>query len=279
MRFLNLANTLVTGGSGYIARAFLHEYPEVHRTDLHNPFNDDKLFVADLTDYKKIEQYIVNNEISSVIHLAAFKSISESIKDPTKYLYNNIVSSLNIMQICESIGLPIVFASTAAIYGKENPYSLSKQIIENILKQSKVNYISLRYFNIGGLVECPSIYQNANVFDIIRKAYNTRSTFTLHNGSQPRDYSHIKDIVKITHEALDLVSVNSVRESFDVKSEHLTSLEELLEIYKTFGIFLDVEKKQVEELSAKKSMLTRFGSPNEKTLEDLVYSEIQYGLL
>lgn len=47
------------------------------------------------------ETHLLQHKFDLVIHLAGLKSIIESHKDPLKYYYTNMITSLNLLQVRE----------------------------------------------------------------------------------------------------------------------------------------------------------------------------------
>ena len=168
--------------------------------------------------------------IEAVIHFAAFKAVGESVVDPLKYYYNNLVSTINLLDLMKKKNIPyLVFSSSCTVYGQpdklpvsENapvkkalsPYGNTKQIMEEIISDTILSTpllkaISLRYFNpigahssalIGelptGVPEnlVPFITQSAigmrNEIKVFGDDYNTP------DGSAIRDYLHVVDLAK-----------------------------------------------------------------------------------
>ena len=197
MIFLNeKKNILLTGGLGYIGThiaiellknnfsiiiiddlsnskidklSFITNYMESNNVNK----NCMKFFQNSIFENEIIENIFKENIISCVIHLAAFKSVSESIQNPISYYENNVAGTINILKIMEKYDCyNFIFSSSATVYGtsippyKENtqtgigitnPYGQTKHIQEIILKDlcisnKKWNIIALRYFNpIGHL--------------------------------------------------------------------------------------------------------------------------------
>jgi len=134
--------------------------------------NKIKFYKEDLTNLKKTEQIFIKHHINSIIHLAAYSQVGESIKKPKKYYYNNIKSTKNLINLAIKYNIKkFIFSSSASVYGniksenvliKENentnpisPYGKSKLISEKIIKRNikkhpSIKYIILRYFNVSG---------------------------------------------------------------------------------------------------------------------------------
>ena len=54
----------------------------------------------------------------SVLHMAALKSVGESVSKPLEYYQNNIVGTINLLKAMPASGCKrIVFSSSATVYG------------------------------------------------------------------------------------------------------------------------------------------------------------------
>ena len=117
---------LVTGGAGYIgSHVVMLLCGEGHDVVV---LDDLSLGNKDIIDKRAsfIEGTILNNEdlgkslsgVDMVIHLAAYKSAGESMKNPLKYTKNNIDGSINLLRsMVEHNVKNIIFSSSAAVYG------------------------------------------------------------------------------------------------------------------------------------------------------------------
>ncbi|MEO1255529.1 MAG: UDP-glucose 4-epimerase GalE, partial [Bacteroidota bacterium] len=183
-----MSKILVTGGLGYIGS---HTVVELINKgldvliidDLSNSHEDvlngiEKITSKkphfeqlNLTDFSMLKKVIEEEEIDSIIHFAAFKAVGESVEKPLAYYHNNVLSLINLLQVCEENDISkFVFSSSCTVYGQpdrlpvteefpkvpaESPYGNTKQICEEIIEDyCKANpdfkAISLRYFNPTG---------------------------------------------------------------------------------------------------------------------------------
>ena len=126
---------LVTGGLGYIGSHTCVEliksnYDVIIVDDLSNSKEKvldrleqitgkrPKLYKYDLKDKSKIEEIFKENKIDAVIHFAGFKAVGESVQNPMKYYNNNLVSTINLLEVMKKYNVKnIVFSSSATIYG------------------------------------------------------------------------------------------------------------------------------------------------------------------
>ena len=290
-----MKNILVTGGCGYIAShtclLLLNKGYNVYSIDScinSSPKALNNVLVAsDLvsSEYKKklhfykgdiqdknclrkifLEASNKNNNISSVIHFAGLKSVSESISEPIKYWNNNVCGTLSLLEVmgefdCESI----VFSSSASIYGYKdndmidedsdinptNPYGMTKYVIEKILNDlflsspKKLKIANLRYFNpIGahssGLIGEDPKGSPSNIFPLILKVASGKqqnlqvfgNDWDTPDGTGIRDYIHVMDLSEGHIKTLEfLEKSNSQIINLNLGTGCGTSVLELIKIF------------------------------------------------
>lgn len=238
---------LVTGGIGYIGShtcvELLKEDNEITIIDNLSNSKEDvqsriekitskkvKLYIEDLLDKKAVDNIFKENKFDLVIHFAGVKAVGESTKDPLKYYMNNVVATVNLLDIMKKYNVKkFIFSSTATVYGvpdkipiteeaktgdTTNPYSTTKYMIERILKDlyasdNNWSIAILRYFNpIGahesGLIgEAPNGIPNNLMPYILKVAGNELpylnvfgNDYNTHDGTGVRDYIHVVDLAK-----------------------------------------------------------------------------------
>ncbi len=258
---------LVTGGCGYIGSHTIVDLIE-------NGFNvisiDDNsrsttylLNGIEKITGKKLKNYKVdlknfdetlavfqeNEDITGVIHFAAYKAVGESVVKPMDYFENNLFSLINLLKCVKEFSIPnFVFSSSCTVYGEpdsipvteespikkaESPYGATKQMGEDIIKECarayNSNAILLRYFNpvgahpsaqIGELPLgkpqnlVPAITQTAigklPQMIVFGNDYSTR------DGSCVRDYVHVCDIAHAHTLALQYLMAEKNKTNCDV---------------------------------------------------------------
>lgn len=189
------------------------------------------------------------HNISAVIHFAGFKSVGESIQEPLKYYQNNLISTLNLLEVMQEFDVKkLVFSSSATVYGdfntppmKENfslqapnPYGRTKLMLEEILRDFAVanthwSIALMRYFNpigahkSGLLGELPFGIPN-NLMPHVLKAASGEinklqifgGNYNTEDGSCIRDFIHIMDLANGHAKALEYVENNSGCEAFNL---------------------------------------------------------------
>ena len=284
---------LVTGGVGYIGS---HTVVELHNAGYEVVIVDnlsnsnikilDQVqqitgkrhdFVnLDLQDANAVEKFAKNNQdITGIIHFAAYKAVGESVAEPLKYYKNNFYSLINILTAYPKTDL--VFSSSCTVYGQpdslpvtegsevkkaESPYGNTKQIAEEILEETArvtegLNIIALRYFNPVGahksalIGELPNgVPQNLVPF-ITQSAIGKRGPIQVFgddydtvDGSAVRDYIHVVDLAKAHVAAIKRLAAGKV-DSYDVFNLGTGKGSSVLEIVNAF------EKSTGEKLDYK----------------------------
>ena len=126
---------LITGGAGYIgshlAVALLEQGDRVVVIDDLSRGTEEairraqavgagwiELEVGDLCDGAFVDRVLDRYRPTAVVHLAAFKSVTESVSDPESYERVNVGGTTTLADAMVRHGLRrVVFASTAAVYG------------------------------------------------------------------------------------------------------------------------------------------------------------------
>ena len=284
-------NVLVTGGLGFIGShtvvELLKEDNEVIIVD--NLYNSNievleklekitgkkiKFYQYDLTNKLQVEEIFSENHIDSVIHFAGYKAVGESVKEPLMYYSNNLISTINLLEMMKKYQVNnIVFSSSATVYGDPevvpltedcklgettNPYGTSKAMMERILMdvQKAVPSMSvtlLRYFNPIGAHESGLIGENPNGIPNNLMPYIVKvatgelpelgvfgDDYPTHDGTGVRDYIHVVDLAKGHLKALDKARVFTGVEAYNLGTGKGYSV---LEIVNAFQSSTGVEVK------------------------------------
>ena len=206
-------------------------------------------------------------KITQAIHLAAYKSVEESIFYPLKYYENNILSLCKLL----SSGISrVVFSSSCVVYGRGAPspigegapqgqatcaYAHTKQIGEQILSDWVESHrlqaqsctgISLRYFNpigahsSGDIGEWPQ-KKVANLVPLLTQSVLQSTPFFVHgndydtkDGTCIRDYLHIMDLAETHIAALEWLHQPKNHQGYDVFNCGTGKGYTVLELIRTF---------------------------------------------
>ncbi len=234
-------NIFVTGGAGYIGSATAEALLKAG----HNVTVYDSLvtgyreaipagaeFVhADLADKAALEAALASKQFDAVMHFAAFIEAGESMKDPGKFIQNNLVNSAGLIEAAVQAGVKrFVLSSTAAVYessdeplseettlGPNNTYGYTKLATERILEWYRkihgLHFAALRYFNASGAVpgRGEAHQPESHLIPLVLQvALGQREHIGIYGTDYPtpdgtaiRDYIHIADLVSAHLLALD----------------------------------------------------------------------------
>ena len=197
---------------------------------------DFQFYKSDLLDKDSMRKIFTENKVQSVIHFAGLKAVGESVEKPIEYYRNNVIGTLNLLEVMKEFDVnKMVFSSSATVYGvpktvpitedmplsTTNPYGTTKLMIEQILtdiananKDFKVAI--LRYFNPIGAHESGIIGEDPNGIPNNLMPYITRvasgklqclnifgNDYPTQDGTGVRDYIHVVDLAKGHLKALE----------------------------------------------------------------------------
>lgn len=238
-----MKNILVVGGAGYIGSHTVKHLMNKgyncvvvdnlvygHREAVLSPNFEQ----ADLLDKKSLAAVFAKYEIEAVVHFAAFAYVGESVTAPQKYYENNVIGTLNLLEVMLQHNVKkIVFSSTCATYGEPqytpidekhpqnpiNPYGQTKLMIEKVFadyhKAYGLQYVALRYFNAAGCDKDGQIGESHNpethlIPLVLRAVKGERkdikvfgSDYPTKDGTCTRDYIHVEDLANAHRLALE----------------------------------------------------------------------------
>ncbi|MBO5976718.1 MAG: UDP-glucose 4-epimerase GalE [Oscillospiraceae bacterium] len=181
-------------------------------------------------------------DITAVIHFAGLKAVGESVRKPLEYYTNNLISTLNLLNVMREFDVKdFVFSSSATVYGDPatvpinesfptggttNPYGTTKLFIERILidyckAAPELNVALLRYFNPIGAHESGLIGEDPNgipnnlvpyiaqvAVGKLEKLHVYGDDYPTKDGTGVRDYIHVVDLAKGHVAALKKLDTN-----------------------------------------------------------------------
>lgn len=189
---------LVTGGAGFIGK---YVFDRLAKTT-HSVAMIDKR-ISSAQDIRNID-FELGYDV--VIHLAALRSVQDSMANPAEYFSNNVFGTYNVMR--HNKNARIINISSCAAHGPESPYGFSKLMTEYIAEHFD-NVMTLRLHNVFG----PGDEDGGLLIPYIANQMLHKLPIHLHgDGSQVRDYIYIDDVVdEILHFAMsDDVGIKEV---------------------------------------------------------------------
>jgi|TARA_Y100000296_G_scaffold53323_1_gene61077 UDP-glucose 4-epimerase len=205
---------LVTGGAGFVGtnliKRLLKDGYEVVSIDNYSTGKKENEQDGCLYyDYDLSYNYVRDGEYDVIFHMAALARIQPSLEDPHKTLFNNFVSTLNILDYVRRKNekerwankIKVVYAGSSTVHDGlyKSPYGWSKFSGEDLCKLYSNVYDMetsiCRFYNVYGPHQIED-GRYATLLGIFQKQYREGSPLTITgDGEQRRDFTHIDDIV------------------------------------------------------------------------------------
>ncbi len=242
---------LVTGGAGYVGGHLVAALVERGDTVvvLDNLRTGHRgavppgvqLIVADLADTGTLDAVLADGPWHAVFHFASLSQVGESMRLPFRYLIDNAVNGMRLIEACVRHDIMrFVLSSTAALYGTpksvpipedapldpESPYGDSKWMLERTLHWAErvhgLRFASLRYFNAAGADPVGRYGEDHRpethlVPLVIDAALGRRGELDVYgddyatpDGTCLRDYVHVTDLAEAHLLALDRLERGSI---------------------------------------------------------------------
>ena len=188
--------SLITGGSGFVSSNLLQKMPDALLLDIREPFIDKKKFVnQDIS-----VEFDIEDDLESVVHLAALSGLQACNEDPDQAYKTNVLGTKNVLELCRKKDAKIIFASSFAVYGFPNVYSLTKTAGEWLCQQYGekygLKYSILRFANLyGENYHAKPVWNVVHTF--IQNIVDGNPSLLIHgDGDQTRDFVYVQDLVE-----------------------------------------------------------------------------------
>ncbi|HEX8243240.1 MAG TPA: UDP-glucose 4-epimerase GalE, partial [Longimicrobium sp.] len=196
---------------------------------------------ADLGDRNPLFRLVGGFRPEGVLHFASRTLVGESMEAPFRYLGDNVVHGLNLLEAAAEHGVRrFILSSTANLFGLPDqvpipedapirpgsPYGESKFMLERILHwmddRFGMRYAALRYFNAAGAAS-PDLGEDHDpethlIPIVLQVALGQRESVTIYGDDYPtpdgtcvRDYVHVSDLADAHVRALEALDRGSRR--------------------------------------------------------------------
>jgi ADP-L-glycero-D-manno-heptose 6-epimerase len=228
---------IVTGGAGFIGSNLIHQLNRAGERDI--LLVDNFAPAANLTGPKflnlwgaEFADYMDKHEFRAALKAGAFGNVkvrailhqgacSNTLEDDGRYMMdNNFTYSKELLHFALAGKIPLVYASTAAVYGLSekfsevpanerplNVYGYSKLVFDNyvrrLMPEIKSTVIGLRYFNVYGPREQHKGRMASVIHHFTRQLKDSGKIRMFEgsggyaDGEQRRDFVFVKDLAKI----------------------------------------------------------------------------------
>jgi len=232
-----------------------------------------KVFLVDYLDKKLIQKIIIKKKINVIFHTGAVTQVLDAIKNPEYTYENNILGTLNFLEIIRKLNKNIIFiySSSDKAYGEVEkksytedtclnsifPYDVSKSCADMICQSYSKTY-DLKI----GILRCANLYGpgdlNKNrlingfiISTIKNKIFKIRSS-----GKLIRDYLYIDDAVNAYYlTMLSLIKKNQKLRIYNVGSKYNMNVFDIIKRISKLNINKKIKIKVLN--SSKKEILTQ----------------------
>jgi len=221
---------------------------------------------------KKIQNIknLNTKKLNGIFHFAAQSSVPLSLVNFYESSNNNLKSSLKVFQLSKKFSAPVVYASSAAVYGKlpigsdkknrfsiTSPYAQDKLTIEHYAKILfeiyKIPSIGLRMFNVYGPGQKPNNSYSSVIPKFIKNMLN-KIPITINGGFQTRDFIYIQDIIYLTIKSMEKIQKQKSFGIFNLCTGRSVNVNFLFKlIKKNIGLNSKVIRKKLDKFDPKKS--------------------------
>ena len=218
---------LLTGVGGFIGRNVIDFYQSKNIKLILVDTEEciERYELNDVTPFETIDWDTWDKSLDGIIHLGAISDTT--CEDWSKLVYYNVEASLEMVKLSRRLKVPLVYASSAAVYGdgkqgysdalsKNDVYTplnlygkskleADKLILDQLKNDTQGNSIyGLRFFNVYG----PYERRKASMASVISQAYSQitetgrmrlfksyHPAFT--DGEQMRDFVYVDDVIRV----------------------------------------------------------------------------------
>lgn len=225
-----MSKYLVTGGCGFIGSHLVKFLVKKgHAVSILDDLSNGKqenapqeadLFIGSVTDSILLEEALEG--VDGCFHLAAIPSVQRSIQKwmPTHQI--NLGGTISLFETVACLGkkIPIVYASSAAVYGDHSlpllteethlnplsPYGVDKMASEHHARLGWQLYgipsIGFRFFNVYGPDQDPLSSYSGVITLFIKRMMEGKPLTFFGDGQQQRDFVFVSDVARILEKAM-----------------------------------------------------------------------------
>ena len=243
---------IITGGAGFIgshlAEKLLKDNDVIIVDDLSSGYLENiKHLKTVIILEKKIQDCHLDEilgNIDGIFHLAAQTSVPRSIDEFYSSSSNNLLSTIKIFDLAQKNGIPVVYASSSAIYGNLmegddrsnkydilSPYAQDKLTMEHYAKMAHDVYgipsVGFRFFNVYGPRQDPSSLYSG-VISIFVDRILKQQPVQINGGYQTRDFVYVKDVCEVMIKAMTKLQNDSFCSVLNVGTGISCTIDDLL---------------------------------------------------
>jgi len=240
---------LVTGGAGFVGSPLVEALlpantvwvlDDLSAGDRTAVPDGAHLVVGDVRDRPLVASLVARADV--VFHQAAVVSVERSVAAPVETHAVNATATLELLEAARESDTRVVLASSAAVYGRpesvpqseddrlapESPYGVAKLAADRYARVYASLYdlptVALRYFNVYGPPPAGSDTPPGVIGSFLRSVRAGEPIRVHGDGSQTRDFVHVRDVVRAN---LAAATTDSVGRAFNVGTGESVSIASL----------------------------------------------------
>jgi len=279
-----MANYLVTGGCGFIGSHLCDRLlADGHRIRVLDNLSTGKrenlpdgvdLQVGDITDIAAVRDAMAGQD--GCFHLAAVASVQRSVEDWVGTHATNLSGTVAILDTARALGgLPVVYASSAAVYGANPDTPLAETALTQPLsaygadkygcelharvatRLFAVPTTGFRIFNVFGPRQDPSSPYSGVISIFSQRLSRGQPVTVFGDGLQSRDFVYVSDVV--AHFARAMETPAAEERVFNLCTGRSTTL---LQLIATLGEILGIEPSVRHEPARPGDIRISLGRPD-----------------
>jgi len=229
-----MANYLVTGGCGFIgSHLVLSLLGDGHRVRILDNLSTGnrnnvpvqcEIVVGDVADSDRVNDCM--RGMDGCFHLAAIASVQESNENWVKTHQVNLTGSINVFDAARKNNTPVVYASSAAVYGDNADMPLKESSALRPLTAYGADKLGselharvaslvhgvpttgMRFFNVYGPRQNPSSPYSGVISIFLDRIFRKDMFSIFGDGEQTRDFIFVEDVADFLRAAMSNVSRN-----------------------------------------------------------------------
>lgn len=216
-----MAKILVTGGCGFIGShlvdrlletghevSVLDDLSSGHKKNLNAKAS---LTQGDVADKALVEKLAGNAD--AIFHLAAIASVQVCDEQPELAHRTNVEGTGIVFATAAAKGIPVIYASSAAVYGDNTDLPLSETSATGPLgnygihklqceaaaheMKPELKSVGLRFFNVFGPRQDPRSPYSGVISKFMSSARAGKTLTVFGDGTQSRDFIYVADVVEL----------------------------------------------------------------------------------
>ena len=255
----NKKTAIVTGSAGFIgfhmSKKLIDEGWEVIGIDNLNSYYDRSLkikrhdilknkkffkeYIGNLEDLNFINEIILSEKPTILIHLAAQAGVRYSIENPDVYMQSNIIGTFNIIETLKKYKIKhFLVSSTSSVYGnsKDLPftensntdypvsfYASTKKSMEvlthNYSHLYKIPTTIFRFFTVYGPWGRPDMA----LFKFTEAILKNKPIQIYNNGNMIRDFTYIDDIITGIFKLVDVIPLEKDKRDKKISNDSISN--------------------------------------------------------